>query len=464
MGYIRLGTGKEKNSSYSPTMRNSVHFSYSSDGRGWEELHQGGGILYASAVIRQDNTLEERCLINPRFVQTGKEGVFGIAAEWADAQGRAVDPDTLLLWTTEDFVTFTECGPVDRKGCVPAIGAAEGQTLEIPGKLERGIRNRWLRVRDPERENRYPFPLAEGYADPVVFFREGSWYFTATNDNLNDVGIYVRKAPTVEGLFAPDVKEYCILDYDEEREYIQTFWAPELHQIGDDIYLLFAVGGKKWSPQSHMMKLKKGGSIINREDWEEPVRVRRRDGTFLTKDGITLDMTHFEAGGKDYVVWSQRFGIGTLQDSGSMLCIAQVDRQQPWQLVSDPVLLARPLYSWENQSGTINNEGPFALILGEKIYLAYSGGAAGGYSYAVGYLTAESGSDLLCADSWKKTPCAVLSSDSRPGICGPGHNSFFRDEEGNWWNACHAQESPESTVRSTAILPVYIGEDGFPGL
>ena len=81
-------------------------------------------------------------------------------------------------------------------------------------------------------------------------------YFIATNDNNDDVGLFVRYADTVAGLFDKDVKEYCILDYDEDRELIQTFWAPEFHMIGDDLYILFAVGPKNWGPQSHMMKLK----------------------------------------------------------------------------------------------------------------------------------------------------------------------------------------------------------------
>ena len=55
--------------------------------------------------------------------------------------------------------------------------------------------------------------------------------------------------------------------------------------------ILFAVGGKVWGPQCHLMRLKKDGRIVERDSWEEPVKVVRRDGTPLTTDGITLDMT-----------------------------------------------------------------------------------------------------------------------------------------------------------------------------
>lgn len=244
-----------------------------------------------------------------------------------------MDPDKALLWTTEDFVRFKEHGLVERKAWKCS------KLLVLPDELGERIRKVWTPVHSmsvslPEQvtaasweeldqvrakvcysdgsvdEKRirwdknnavqgkdgiwhlegkverpaYDFPLARGYADPVVFQWEGAWYFVATDDNRNDVGIRVRTADSVADLFVEGVTEYCILDYDEGRNLIQTFWAPEFHVISGEVYLLFAVGGKAWSPQSHMMKLKKGGSIIRKEDWEDPVRVMRKDGKYLAED------------------------------------------------------------------------------------------------------------------------------------------------------------------------------------
>ena len=112
-----------------------------------------------------------------------------------------------------------------------------------------------------------------------------------------------------------------LLDVNEEKDFIQTFWAPEFHVIGGRLYILFAVGGKKWSPQCHMMRLREGGSILCPEDWEEPVRVCRADGRPLAGENndITLDMTHFTAGGRDYLAWSYRKWIGKPEDSGGTL-------------------------------------------------------------------------------------------------------------------------------------------------
>jgi len=308
----------------------------------------------------------------------------------------------------------------------------------------------------------YPFPLAVGYADPNIIQWHGKYYFIATNDNTDDVGLYVRESDTITGLFDDGVQEHIILDRNEEKGFVQTFWAPEFHVIGDELYILFAVGGKIWGPQSHIMKLKKNGSIIAPDSWEEPIRVMKMDGTYLTTDGITLDMTYFEACGKAYYVWSYRLHIGTPKDTGSMLYIATIDKKEPWRLTSEPVLLSRPLYGWENNEHTINNEGPYAIVTEDKVYITYSGGAAGGYSYVLGLLTADISADLLKPDNWVKNNAPVLSYYSVEGEYGPGHNTFFKDKYGNLMIAYHAQETMKRSPRCTAIRRVHFGKSGIP--
>ncbi|MGE5613603.1 MAG: family 43 glycosylhydrolase, partial [Bacillota bacterium] len=311
-------------------------------------------------------------------------------------------------------------------------------------------------------QDAYPFPLAVGYADPDVIQWHGKYYFIATNDNTDNIGLYVREADTVMGLFENGAKEYLILDKNEEKGLVQTFWAPEFHVIRDELYILFAVGGKVWGPQSHIMKLKKNGSITDPGSWEEPRRILRMDGSYLTTEGITLDMTYFEADGASYYVWSYRMHIGEPEDTGSMLYIATVDPRKPWRLASEPVLLSRPLYGWENNEHTINNEGPYAIVSEDNVYITYSGGAAGGYSYAIGLLTAKKGVNLLDPANWVKRSAPVLSYYSVKGEYGPGHNTFFKDRHGNLMIAYHAQESMGKSPRCTAVRRIHFNKAGFP--
>lgn len=314
-------------------------------------------------------------------------------------------------------------------------------------------------------QRHYPFPVAVGYGDPVIFPWEGRWYYISTNDNRNDVGFYVREADLPEKLFEKDTEAHLILGYNEEKGWVQTFWAPEFHVIGGELYILFAISGKQWGPNCHMMRLKKGGSILDPDSWEEPVPVLLKDGHYLAwkEKTISLDMTYFEAQERSYLAWSYRENIGTPLDSGSMLYLAETDPKEPWKLISDPVLLSRPLYGWENVSGTINNEGPNAFIYGGKVYLAYSGGAADSYTYAVGLLTIDCDDpDILDVTHWKKSQTSVLNFTSVPGEYGPGHNSFFVDQDGHLMVAYHAENTYESHIRSDGIRRVHFNAFGDP--
>lgn len=198
------------------------------------------------------------------------------------------------------------------------------------------------------------------------------------------------------------------------------------------------------------------------DGWEEPVRILRKDQSPLSEDGITLDMTYVDTGKRSYMVWSYRKNIGTPEDTGSMLMIAGVDAQKPWQLAGEPVLLSRPLYGWENVSGTVNNEGPHAFIKGSKVYLTYSGGAANGYTYALGLLTADADADLTDVSSWSKSKTPVLSFYSVEGEYGPGHNSFYVDVDGDLMIAYHAETTIESRLRCDGIRRVHFDLDGEP--
>ena len=516
MAYLKVYTKESTGDKYPQSLAGSIHFAFSEDGKEYTALNCNYGMLFALAHLREDNTIDAKDLREPKIF--AGDGVYYIFAEKLNQDGTLCDAEKVILWTTTDFVSFGEQVFVKKAQYQKELDAA-CEIVEISDDMLSDIKDRWYPLysvsaqvpetvtladmaelakvqatvtysdgsTDVKRVNwdtnamtktdkgtykvkgeivskPIVFPMAVGLADPVLFKWEGFWYFIATNDNLDDIGLYVRKAATVDGLFAEGIESRCILDYDEEKGFIQTFWAPEFHVIGGELYILFAVGGKQWAPQCHMMKLKKGGEIMNPEDWETPVRVKRQDGSFLTEDGITLDMTYFKIKDTSYLAWSYRFGIGTPLDTGSMIYIATTDEKTPWVLTSEPVLLTRPLFGWENTQGTINNEGPYPLILNDRIYLAFSGGAAGGYSYAVGYMTASVENDLLQLESWTKEPAPLLCSTYIDGIDGPGHNSFFVDEEGKLIIAYHAQETDKYFKRCSTMHRVHIGRTGFPFL
>ncbi|BDF46844.1 family 43 glycosylhydrolase [Eisenbergiella sp.] len=538
MVYTRETTAEE----YPDGLARSIHLAYSLDGKNYEAMNGNYGILFAKAVLSEEDTICPKGVRDPRVLSL-QLGGFVIAAVRVNEDGSAdgESEGKLLYWTTADFKEFKElglldCGQAELSGlpCVASLreasadsltafdgklpeGAVAGNAVEVSRSLCDRAALCWSRltsvgVRVPERimarnagdveavraavmysdgssalkqvkwetggidfnrpgtyriggtviNEQYTFPLACGYGDPVIFPWEGRYYFIATDDNRNDVGFYVRESEDVAGLFKEDTKQHLILALDEERGFVQTFWAPEFHVIGGELYILFAVSGTKWGPQCHLMKLKKGGSLTDPESWEDPVRIRRMDGRPLTEDGITLDMTYLKTGKRSYYIWSYRRNIGTALDTGSMLYIAAVDEAAPWQLASEPVLLSRPLYGWENVNHTINNEGPYAFTANDKIYLTYSGGAADGYTYALGLLTAPAGADLLDTGVWNKAGTPVLSYYSVEGEYGPGHNSFFTDAQGNLMIAYHAEDALDHHIRCDGIRRVHFTIQGEP--
>lgn len=500
---------------YPAGLAHSVHFSYKNEDGSEKVFQKNYGILFMEASITPENTIKPRGVKNPKLFDW-EDGLFGICAEviW---EGGTTDESCLgkvFLWSTKDFVDFKEEGflsfeelqkwnpnvslELPHSALEKAISywtPIENVGVEIPEQIVVGnakeLNNIKVKVLYSDGSmhekkvmwdssnvdfntsgtyevkgrvlcNKFQFPLAKGYGDPVLLSWEGKWYFIATNDNLNDIGLYVRESDDIQGLFAENVVEHLILPFDKARGFEQTFWAPEFHMIGGELYILFAVSGEMWGPQCHVMKFKKGGSIIDEQSWENPIPVVRMDGTPLASGAITLDMTYIKAKKASYMVWSYRKGIGTPLDTGSMLYIATVDEAEPWKLSSEPVLLTRPLYGWENVAGTINNEGPYAFIKAGKVYLAYSGGAANGYTYALGLLTADISADLLDLNSWTKSITPVLTFYSVDGEYGPGHNSFFVDENGDLMITYHAETDIKEHLRCDGIRRVHFRSDGSP--
>lgn len=314
---------------------------------------------------------------------------------------------------------------------------------------------------------RFPFPVEEhAWGDPVITYYGGKYYFIGTDDTNGNRTFEVREADSPEDIFATDAKRSIILTADD-GVFEGTFWAPEFHIAGGKLRIFCALSKSGFDPQCHIMTLKDGGDIMNPDDWSAPERCVMPDGRFLGinplgdgKNGITLDMTYFEVKGKSYAVWSFRTWAGA--DSGSMLMIATVDPDEPWKITSEPQLLTRPVYGWENVDGTDNNEGPYAVVTDDKVYLTYSGGSAGGDTYAVGLLTADVGDNLLKVSNWKNHLSPILASNFVEGEYGPGHNAFFVDEYGDTYITYHGHNTIQPSSRIVGIRRVHFTADGAP--
>ena len=313
------------------------------------------------------------------------------------------------------------------------------------------------RVTGRVHQNHYEFPVAWHRADPCIGKWKGKYYFIATNDYDNNHSLYIREADTIPELVT--AQEICILNTSMYPHLGNLLWAPEFHIIRDRLYIFHAGTPQEFEKeQCHVMALKENGNPMKASDWEMPVRVVKIDGSYLYgEQGITLDMTEFEVSGRVYAAWSQRQFHPV--DQGAWLYIAELDPEEPWKLISDPVLLSVPEYGWANNH-TFVDEGPFALITDKKIFLTFSSAAVDS-TYVVGLLSADPDADLLNPENWVKENYPLMSSRSKEGEYGTGHNSYVTDEDGLVWNAYHGKPGVDGP-RSSGLRRVHFGADGYP--
>lgn len=309
-------------------------------------------------------------------------------------------------------------------------------------------------------QEHFQFPIATNRADPCIKKWKDKYYFIATNDADGNNSLYIREADSIPELV--DAEEKLLLDA-YTYEHIKGFlWAPEFHQIGEDLYIFHAATSSEFFfIESHVMKLKRGGNPSVKEDWSMPQRVLKKDGTYLCEEGkvISLDMTVIPWNGEYYVSWSERQFVPV--DLGAWIYIAKINPEEPWKLISEPVVLTKPDYGWANNHVFVD-EGPYAIITDKKLSLTFSSALVDS-TYVVGLLTAEHGAELLNPESWTKGNYPMLTSRSVPGEFGPGHNSYVTDDEGVVWSAYHARPGIEAP-RSSGLRRVHFDIDGYPVL
>lgn len=281
----------------------------------------------------------------------------------------------------------------------------------------------------------YTSPFIERRADPDVTLGDDGWYyFTAsypTTSNSDPEGydrIVLRRAQTIQGLAtAPEV---VIWDEANDPVLNRYIWAPELTKIGDDWYIQFTAGrGSVFDIRPALLKFTgaefSGAATLDPANWTSLGQMKAKAGD-VAFTAFSLDMTHLEVGDRDYVAWAQSGA------DGSMLWFAEIDRENPIQLISNAMVLTSPKFAWEKNTATNQSidEGAAFIAHDGRIIASFSASTVDD-KYAVGLLYADEDADLLNPASWSKVQYPVLATADVPGQVGPGHNSFTVDEFGN---------------------------------
>ncbi|WP_307448698.1 LamG-like jellyroll fold domain-containing protein [Microbacterium proteolyticum] len=317
------------------------------------------------------------------------------------------------------------------------------------------------------RQRQYAEPFAYNRADPTIYRyeRDGKtrYLFIATDDtnnnNIASAHLPIRVADTIDQLADDNggrdrevdlLNRYTRGDRTTDGRVIAgCYWAPEIHEIGGKLSILFAPcfnpsnsqsneGGQWYTVQAHIMQLRDGGDPGNPADWSKPAAVLKSDGSPLGRAefgrNISLDMTYFESGGTAYYAWSQRYTPEGAPLSDPATWIAKVDPSNPTRVIGTPVPIIVPSLSFEERLA----EGAFAIQRNGRITLVYSSDGVSP-KYIVGGAWADESSDLTDINSWHKYDMPLLKSEAMPaGVWdyrtyeqGPGHGAVTTDEDGN---------------------------------
>ena len=156
-------------------------------------------------------------------------------------------------------MTLSKKGPfrcVEELKDVKAVASySDGTTVIRKIDWEEPTKGETRVVRGRVHQEHFPAPFAEHRADPVCMYRDGKYYFIATNDADNNHTLYMRCADTLEGILT--AKEELFLDSETYPGIGGLLWAPEFHEVDGQLYVFHAAtSGEFYHEESRVRKLR----------------------------------------------------------------------------------------------------------------------------------------------------------------------------------------------------------------
>jgi len=271
-------------------------------------------------------------------------------------------------------------------------------------------------------------------ADPTIFYENGVFYLTGTNDVSNGFIMY-KSTDLVHWTSCGNATGGRAL-YKDDTFGTGNFWAPQIFKHDGSYYMAYAANeligiAKSDSPE---------GPYKQDNIAELPHTTGQIDPyVFIDDDG------------KKYMYYVRFTG-------GNMLWVAELT--DDFTSIKDNTLtfcLSADDGTWEhttNVSNTKITEGPTVIKDGGYYYLLYSANDYQDIDYAVGYAYSTSPKG-----PWTKIGHPFLSRHNI-GINGTGHGDLFQDADGNWYYVFHIHASNTAVhSRRTAVVPVTITDD-----
>jgi GH43 family beta-xylosidase len=278
-------------------------------------------------------------------------------------------------------------------------------------------------------------PLLPVGPDPWVEFKDGYYYYM--NTTVTDLTLWRTRSMADLG----SAPKKIVWSPPASGPYSHDIWAPEIHFLEGKWYIYFAADAG--DNQTHRIFVLENS---NRDPFQGQWEMKGKISD--ASDKWAIDASVFEDQGRSYMIWS-----GWEGDENGTQSIYIARLRNPWTVEGPRTRISTPEYPWE-KVGDVDpkvlpgnpphidvNEGPEVLKHENKIFLTYSASACWTDYYALGMLTAVSGSDLLDGKSWTKSRQPVFQPSAEASVYATGHNSFFKSPDGRDWIMYHANSA-----------------------
>ncbi|NJK91321.1 MAG: family 43 glycosylhydrolase [Blastochloris sp.] len=294
-------------------------------------------------------------------------------------------------------------------------------------------------------------PLLPLGPDPYAIWHEGFYYVMLTEQTR----IALLRTPDITNL--RQAERLVLYTPPQQGPAALDLWAPELHLLHGRWYVYFTAVDESGQDVNRRIFVLTGppGSDPFLPEWRFSGQLQLPPG----KDRYAIDGTVLQDAGRDYFVWSSKLNYcgGFWQH----LLIAELI--DPYRLGEQEVILSRPDEPWENHDQP-TNEGPQILKHHATLWISYSGSAYWSEHYAIGFLQAQSETDLMNPASWKKMGRPYFKQNPTTQVYGPGHGSFVKSPDGREdWLFYHARDIPRGEPRSPRLQKL-LWKDGEPDL
>jgi len=240
-----------------------------------------------------------------------------------------------------------------------SINNSDGLEIFCFEKSGRGSLFKECAVTHPEKEKtgtlKYTNPIYNDYADPDVFYHDGTYYLYATGGNGY---IAHTSKDLVSWSVAKRVAEANLWGI------TRWYWAPDIEYVNGKYYMVVSCDEK--------LGMAVSDSPLGpfKEHSKDILFEKTIDGHIFVDDDGKVYLY--------YVSWRKSYGLYGVELDENMMPIMSTEKR-----------IIAPTEDWEKKEGNVT-EGPYMLKHNGLYYMTYSGSSYLSIDYAVGYAVSDS--------------------------------------------------------------------------